>query len=161
MSERTMARLPIALLVALSLAWHVEALARLADITLEELAARSTYIASGSSDPAGSTSAVVQFRPTDVVKDDVHDAKIMLCNAPDDQETLDLSQLKGRYVVFAVKDGACLRPTWGIRSVFPIEDKGVRTAAIKDQPDYQSEPAFLRKMQAAIRTGARKGDKSH
>jgi hypothetical protein len=134
-----------------SLSWHVEAAARLVDVMLEDLVAKSTYIASGSSESAGSTSTLVRFRPAVVVKDEVHDRQIRLCNAPDDQESFDLTRLQGRYFVFAVNDGPCLRPVLGIRSVFPIEGAGVRTIAIKDQPGYQSETDFLGKVRAAMR----------
>jgi hypothetical protein len=132
-------------------------LAKLVYITLEELVQTSVLIAYGKSavDADGSSArgyTVVLFEPSVVLKGvaSAKDARIPICNDPDDVETYDLRSVRGPYIVFAMLSESCYAPVRGIRSVVLVNDAMALTGNIEGQPRSQAVTVFLEKVRALI-----------
>jgi hypothetical protein len=120
--------------------------ARLPDITLEELVKSSEYIAIGHTIRGQSSSQRARFSSTRMIKGKPT-TTIWVCNSPSDPETQDLSILDGDYLLFAHPGQQCYEPVHGISSVVLFTGDKAVTVAIADQPPSQLISALVEKVQ--------------
>jgi hypothetical protein len=145
--------------IALLLSFCFVATARLLDITLAELVARSDVIVYGVvvNEPESKSHAVVVV-PKAVLKGNIraNEDAFVVCNVVGDSESIDLNSVRRPLVVFAKRTPECLVPVHGITSTIVVRDGIAATAAIVDQPSRQSVADFLEKVKQITSSEQRK-----
>lgn len=129
--------------------------AKPAAVTLAELVHQSPVIVFGRLEIEGSSvpkpgAGLVPFKSSRVLKGDASlgGRDIQLCNSPPPvREYPDLSKLAGDVILFlSAEKERCFEYSRTTISVVGVRDGKVTTAAIADQPIYQSWNVFLKKL---------------
>lgn len=134
------------------LVWSDASVARLTNITLEELVAGSTLIAYGRTETKDAEASSVGFAVTTFLKmpSETAEKKARICNDATEIESYDLSLVTRTYVVFAAAKNDCYAPIHGLRSVVQVRDDIALTGNISGQPAEQPLDNLLSKIRVLV-----------
>jgi hypothetical protein len=135
------------------IAFSIQAVARLIDITLPQLVGESTVIAYGHTvNGAQHAPNTVMFEPIAILKGEaeVKGKAFIVCQTRITAENFELSKVKDAYILFASKEGACYSPVHAMASTILVVDDQAKVGAIIDQPEVQPVTEFLNKIQKLV-----------
>jgi hypothetical protein len=131
------------------LATCIPASARLVDMTLPEVVAKSSVIVYGHTlNDAKHPPNTVMFEPIRFIKGagDVNGKAFLVCQQEVFAENFDLSKITDNYVLLASREGNCFSPVYYMASTILVVNNQAQAGVIMGEPERQPLEEFLSKI---------------